>query len=118
MDSKSLCTGILTGLIIGGFSALLSAPASGTDVRSSVRNYDWRSLNRRAADKGRNTMKDWQFAASEGFEAVDGLTQEMKRTYSRYKEEVEPEVESIQKQVKEISDAISSLNEQIRLDPK
>ncbi|WP_175487418.1 YtxH domain-containing protein [Alteribacillus persepolensis] len=116
MDSKSLLTGLLTGIAIGGLSALLTAPAPGNQTRSNVKNFNWRSLNRKAADEGKHALEDWQYAATEGFEAVDGLTQEMKKTYSRYKEEVEPEVEAIQHQVREISDAIAELNEQIRQD--
>lgn len=114
MDSKSLFTGMFTGFVIGGLSVLLTTPASGEKTRDSFKNFNWRSLNQKAASKGRDAVQDWRYAATEGFEAVDGLTQEMKRTYSRYKEEVEPEVEAIQQQVKEISDAIAELNDQIR----
>ncbi|MFB4163742.1 YtxH domain-containing protein [Alteribacillus sp. JSM 102045] len=114
MDSKSLITGLITGFIIGGFSALITAPASGNETRDSFKNLSWKSLNRKAARTGKEAVQDWRYAATEGFEAFDGLTQEMKRTYSRYKEEVEPEVEAIQQQVKEISDAIADLNDQIR----
>ncbi|MFZ4451859.1 YtxH domain-containing protein [Salibacterium aidingense] len=114
MDSKSLISGLITGIVAGGVSALLSAPASGDETRNYVKTYDWKTLNNRLTRKGRSAAQDWRYAATEGLEAVDGLTQEMKKTYSRYKEEVEPEVESIQQQIKEISDSITELNERIR----
>ncbi|SFE26582.1 YtxH domain-containing protein [Alteribacillus iranensis] len=108
MDSKSLFTGIFAGALLGSLSALLFAPASGQETRATVRNFDWQSL------KNKPATEEWQYAALEGFEAVENLTQEMKKTYSRYKEEVEPEVAAIQHQVRDISDAISELNERIR----
>ncbi|MDQ0299869.1 gas vesicle protein [Salibacterium salarium] len=114
MDSKSLFSGLFLGIVLGGGSALLSAPISGQETRSMMKQYDLKTLNKKLSRKGKSAVQEWQEAATEGFEAVDGLTQEMKKTYSRYKDEVEPEVEAIQQQVKEISDSISELNERIR----
>ncbi|MGY4690486.1 YtxH domain-containing protein [Salibacterium sp. K-3] len=114
MDSKSLVSGLLTGLAAGGVLTLLSAPASGDETRQYMKQYNWQQVNRLLSRKGKAAVYDWRYAATEGFEAVDGLTEEMKKTYSRYKEEVEPEMESIQQQVKEISDSITELNERIR----
>ncbi|WP_185819906.1 YtxH domain-containing protein [Salibacterium salarium] len=114
MDSKSLFSGLFVGIVLGGGSALLSAPVSGHETRNFVKQYDLKTINHKLSRKGKSAVQEWQEAATEGFEAVDGLTQEMKKTYSRYKDEVEPEVEAIQQQVKEISDSITELNERIR----
>ncbi|SFL63809.1 YtxH domain-containing protein [Salibacterium qingdaonense] len=114
MDSKSLISGLFAGLMAGSIASLLSAPASGDETRQYMKQYNWKNVNRLLSRKGQAAVYDWRYAATEGLEAVDGLTQEMKKTYSRYKQEVEPEMESIQEQIKEISDSITELNERIR----
>ncbi|WP_240376436.1 YtxH domain-containing protein [Bacillus piscicola] len=114
MDCRSLLSGLFTGLVAGGLSALIFAPAPGSEMRTTIRDFDWKSLNRTALKKGKVATENWQYAALEGLEAVENLTEEMKKTYSRYKEEVEPEVAAIQEQVQELSDAITELNERAR----
>jgi gas vesicle protein len=113
MDLKSLFAGIFTGSLASSLIILFTTPASGPAVRHSIKHSEWNRPGLKSSTN-KSAMEDWQYAATEGFQAFDVLTKEMKKTYKRYKQEVEPEVASIQEQVKEISDSISQLNKQIK----
>lgn len=113
MDLKSLFAGIFTGSLASSLIILFTTPASGPAVRHSIKHSEWSRSGLKSSTK-KSAMEDWQYAATEGFQAFDVLTKEMKKTYKRYKQEVEPEVASIQEQVKDISDSISQLNKQIK----
>ncbi|RKD73133.1 gas vesicle protein [Sinobaca qinghaiensis] len=119
MNTKSLVLGISVGTIAGSIIMLLTSPSSGRKNRDALIRGDWTYWrDSSASKKGKRLMQDWQDMAAEGFEAVDGFSKEMSKTYTRYKEEVEPEVETIQSQIKEISEAVSQLNKKIRKELK
>jgi gas vesicle protein len=114
--AKSLTLGILTGGIVSSVVVLLSAPYSGKEFRSRLKDKK-RKMNSAIADlKGRMTdvKQHIQETAKTSNVIVKNVAQDISQSVKEWKQSTAPHQQAIQSHLSKIQDSLTNLEQQVQ----
>lgn len=115
MSSNQLLKGLVTGAILGGISALLTAPASGKETRKKVKEYadNWEihfeEIRKSILELSENIIHTAGVTYEQLLPAID----EIKNAIIKWQEEIAPHREKISEKVEELQEAFNGLEKTI-----
>lgn len=115
MNSNQLIRGFITGVLLGGIGALLTAPASGKETRKKVRDYaeNWEihfeEIKQSIFDLTENIIHTAGVTYEQLLPAID----EIKESIVKWQEEIAPHRESINEKVEELQEAVNGLEQAV-----
>lgn len=115
---KSLLLGFLVGGTISAAATLLSAPTSGRNLRSQIKeqSLEWKETIEDLVQDGMKLKEQITQTSKEGIALVNELTQEMKKSVEDWKAAVEPHQDNIHEYLEQIEFSLKELEEKIKKD--
>ncbi|MBP2241078.1 gas vesicle protein [Cytobacillus eiseniae] len=117
MKLKSLLLGFFIGGAAAGISTLLSAPASGKNTRKQLQERS-RSLQNQLVDlkdKFIDIKSTTITASKEGTKEIIAFSADVKQSISSWKKDILPHQQELQKELKEIENAIQELEKSLNV---
>lgn len=113
---KSLLLGMLVGGTVSAAVTLLSAPSSGRELRSQIKEQskDWKETIEALIQDGVKLKNQIAKTSKEGISLVNELTQEMKKSVEEWKSAVEPHQENIHEYLEQIQLSLKDLEEKVK----
>lgn len=118
MKTKSLLLGIIVGGITAGISTLLTAPNSGKETRSYLRNHKdvWSGNLIEIRDHILDLKNVMSTASKEGKETVSTFVTDLKILLEDWQEDIKPHKENIVNELNSIQLAIHELETQLQME--
>ncbi len=108
---NSLLLGLFVGGVIGGLSILLSTPKTGAELRTTLKESG-RDISDRLQNIKTETMDFFELverSTKEGKEVIKDFAEDIQKTISVWKNEIEPHQINIQKELQEIEQTLQRL---------
>lgn len=117
MKAKSLLIGFIIGGTLAGISTLLAAPASGGDTRKRIQAKKECFQNQLVElNKKLVRIKDSAiFASKEGKKEISAFSSDIKSSISKWKADILPHQQELQKELQEIETALQELEKNINI---
>jgi len=114
--TKSLLLGFLVGGSITAIATLLSAPSSGKELRSQIREQsaDWKKVMDKFMQDIMNLKDQITKTSKEGIELIGDLTEDIKSSVQEWKTSVEPHQENLHQYLEQIESSIKDLENKIK----
>ncbi|MGE8205135.1 YtxH domain-containing protein [Heyndrickxia sp. NPDC080065] len=119
MDKKAFAYGLIVGGFAGAISALLSAPSSGKALRKQLADSkkEWVSTVKDMTKNVNELKNSIQVLTTEGKDMAVKLISDVKTTISEWQNDIEPNKESIFREVQALKDSIEDLEQKIQKRP-
>ncbi|WP_064092134.1 YtxH domain-containing protein [Rossellomorea aquimaris] len=111
MRKKSLGYGLLIGGVIGGISAILSAPSSGKDLRTQLKDKkdDWSQVFEDMKIHIGEIKDSIGTLSQEGKETVIQLSKDLQTSFKQWQASTEPNNQQLQEELQAIQKSIEDL---------
>lgn len=111
MNKKLLTYGFIIGGAVGAATALLSAPLSGKELRSQVKETrdDWLRIANEFKENAAELKESVSSLTKDGKEIIQDLATDMKTAVAEWQQDIEPTKEAMQNEIKNIQQTISEL---------
>ncbi|MDF2557464.1 MAG: hypothetical protein K0R71_1292 [Bacillales bacterium] len=115
MSSNQLLKGFITGVLLGGVGALLTAPASGKETRKKVKDYaeNWEIHFEEIKQSIFELTENIIHTAGVTYEQLLPAIDEIKEAIVKWQEEIAPHRERITDKVEELQNAINGLEQAV-----
>jgi gas vesicle protein len=113
---NSFMFGVVVGGIIGGITVLFSAPKSGVELRTSIKENS-KDLSEKLhflKIEAKDFLQLLDQSTKEGKEVVKAFAEDVQKTITTWKKEIEPHQISIQREIKEIEDTLNQLEKALQ----
>lgn len=116
MRLRSFLTGVLVGGIIGGSTVLLTTPESGKKMRYNLKQEtaEWKGLIKNVQLRAFDVKSEVLQLADEGKRAFKLVQKEMLPALAQWKQQSQPTVDRIMKEVNSIQKHVEQLEQSLR----
>ncbi|MCR2821074.1 YtxH domain-containing protein [Lederbergia panacisoli] len=116
MNTKALAYGILVGGVVGAATALLTAPSSGKELRSQLKESkgEWIRIAQDLKEDAMDIKNSVAKVSKEGKEIIKELAGDVKMAVEEWQRDIEPNIEAMQEEMREIQNTIAQLEQKLQ----
>ncbi|WP_163537135.1 YtxH domain-containing protein [Gracilibacillus sp. YIM 98692] len=113
INTKSLFLGMLAGSVVSAAATLLSAPKSGSELRSDIKHQSDEAIHsiNKLRSEGMDLKEQITKTSKEGAALIKDLSADVKESIESWKKTVEPHQKNIQKYLTQIEESLKELEE-------